>query len=261
MPVTDEALWAVAKNAARHLIEANQHYSGKRFASAVASAAYAIEESGKMSYLVTWGETPKSKRHAAHSMLFVALAKAITEWKWTWEWAQILRNGLAADAVLTEQQQRTMAEHPEFAEVVEQLRAGKLSTPEERIQALAQAMVTKEQRDGTAEKWKPLFEKGLQQQRLRATYVDITESGFSSPETIGPDEASTLCWLAFAMLWLILAMVLVGGRLQNHKAEIEHLLPEDLIGSADINRFLLALQSASVASSGATAPAAAPSGK
>ena len=61
-------------------------------------------------------------------------------------------------------------------------------------------MVAKEQRDGTTKKWKPLFEQGLQQQRLRATYVDITESGFTSPETTDPDGASALCWLALAML-------------------------------------------------------------
>ncbi len=259
MSVTDEALWAVAKNAARHLIEANQHYRGTRFASAVASAVYAIEETGKMSYLVTWGESPKSKRHAAHTMLFFALLKVVENWKSNWEWVQILRSGLAPDAVLTEQQQRTMAAHPEYAEIVEQLRAGKLSTLEERTQAFASAMVTKEERDGTTEKWKPLFEKGLQQQRLRATYVDITESGFNSPEATGPDEASMLCWLALAMLFLIFTMALVAGRLENYKAEIEKLWPDDLIGSADITRFLLAIQSASVASSGATAPAAAPS--
>ena len=259
MTVADEAVWAVAKNAARHLVEANQHYSAKRFASALASAVLAIEETGKISHLVSFGESPKSKRHAAHTMVFFALLKVVTDWNWTSEWARILRGGLTPDVVLTEQQQRTMAEHPEYADIVEQLRAGKLSTLEERIQAFTNAMVAKEQRDGTTKKWKPLFEQGLQQQRLRATYVDITESGFTSPETTDPDGASALCWLALAMLVLMLALAVVAGPLKNYKAEIEQLLPDDLIGAAEINRFMQAMQSASTASSSDASPAAASS--
>jgi hypothetical protein len=257
MPVTDEALWAVAKNAARHLIEANQHHGAKRFASAVPSAVYAIEETGKMAYLHTWGESPKSKRHATHTMLFFALLKAASSWKWTWEWARILRGGLTPDVVLTEQQLRTMAEHPEYAAIVEQLRAGKLSTLEERTQAFAAAMVAKEERDGTTAEWKPRFEKGLQNERLRATYVDITESGFSSPEAINADQASALCWLANAMLWLILVLALFGGRLKSYGGEIEHLLPDDLIGAADLARILEALQKAGAKSNGNTPATAA----
>jgi hypothetical protein len=250
MAVTDEAVWAVAKNAARHLVEANQHYNAKRFASAVASAVLAIEEAGKMSHLISFGESPKSKRHVAHTILFVALVKILANWNWTREWAVILRDGLSPDAVLTEQQQRTVAEHPEYAAIVEQLRAGELSTVEERAQAFASAMVAKEERDGTTEKWKPLFEQGLQRLRLRATYVDITDSGFNSPETTDPDEASVLCWLAFAMLWLMVAMAVVAGSLKNYKVEIGQLLPDDLIGSADITRFILFLQNAGATSSG-----------
>jgi hypothetical protein len=255
MAVTDEALWAVAKNAARHLIEANQHYSGKRSASSVASAVYAIEETGKMAFLNARGESPKNKKHATHAMLFWALLKAATSW--TWEWARILRGGLTPDVVLTEQQLRTMAEHPEYAAIVEQLRAGKLSTLEERTQAFTAAMLAKEERDGTTAVWKPRFEKGLQNERLRATYVDITESGFTSPEAINADQANALCWAAYAMLWLILAMVFVGGRLQSYKGEIEHLLPDELIGSADIARILEALQKAGAKSSGDTPTSAA----
>src|ERR1035438_5816630 len=118
MAVTDEAVWAVAKNAARHLVEANQHYSGKRFASAVASAVYAVEETGKLSFLVTGGESPKKKRHVAHTILFVAFARIIGNWNWTREWAGILRSGLAPDVVLTEQQQCTMAEHPDRSSTI-----------------------------------------------------------------------------------------------------------------------------------------------
>jgi hypothetical protein len=89
--------------------------------------------------------------------------------------------------------------------------------------------------------------------------VDITESGFSSPETTDPDGASALCCLALAMLWLILVAALLKGRLQNHKAEIAQLLPDDLLGFAEINRIIQTLQSARVAPSDATPPAAATS--
>ncbi len=112
-------------------------------------------------------------------------------------------------------------------------------------------MMAKEGRDGTTEKWKPLFEQGLQRVRLRATYVDITASGFTSPEAIDPDEANILCSLALWLLTLILLMALHIGPLKNYKTEIAELLPGDLIGSAEINRFLLVIQSAPTASSGA----------
>jgi hypothetical protein len=252
MAVTNEAVWAVAKNAARHLIEANQHYKGQRFASALVSAVYAVEETGKMSFLITRGESPKSKRHAAHSIVFFALAKIITDWKWTWEWARILRGGLTPDIVLSDQQQRTMAEHPEYAEIVQQLRAGKLSTLEERTKAFTAAMVAKEERDGTTAQWKPLFEQGLQQDRLLATYVDVTEFGFNNPETTDPDKASALCWLALALLILVVAMAVISGPLKDYKAEIEHMLPDGLIGAEDINRFIQAIKNADTASSSTT---------
>jgi hypothetical protein len=255
MAVTDEALWAVAKNSYRNLIEANQHYSAKRFASALASAVYAIEEAGKMTFLATHGVSPKANRHAAHTMLFFALVKAITNWKSTTEWARILREGLASDAVLSEQQQRTMVEHPEYAAIVEQLRAGKLSTLEERIKAFTAAIVAREERDGTTAQWKPRFEKGLQQERLLATYVDVTEFGFNNPELTDPDKASAMCWAAFVMLWLVLAMAFVDGRLNNYKAEVGEMWPDDLIGAADLARILQVLQDASAKSSGAAPPA------
>jgi AbiV len=257
MAVTDEAVWAVAKNASRHLVEANQHYTGKRFASAVASAVYAIEETGKLSFLATGSESVTSKKHAAHTLSFFALLKVAANWNWTWEWAQILRNGLSPDAALTEQQQRTMAEHPEYAELVGRLQMGKLSTLEERTQAFAHAMVAKEERDGTAKQWKPMFEKGLQQDRLRATYVDISESGFSSPEATNPDRASSLCWLGFAMLCLILTITIyTRPSLLSYRAELEHMFPDDLIGTADFVRFVTAFQGSRATSSDVTPPPA-----
>jgi AbiV family abortive infection protein len=82
--ITDEALWAITKNAVRHLVEANQHHNGGRFASALASAVYSIEETGKLSFLTTHGKSPKAKRHATHTMLFWALMKMATDWQCLW---------------------------------------------------------------------------------------------------------------------------------------------------------------------------------
>jgi hypothetical protein len=57
----------------------------------------------------------------------------------------------------------------------------------------------------------------------------------------------------------MLALAVVAGPLKNYKAEIEQLLPDDLIGAAEINRFMQAMQSASTASSSDASPAAASS--
>jgi HEPN superfamily AbiV-like protein len=244
--VSDEALWAVTQNAARHLAEANQHHGGGRFASAVASAVYAIEETGKLAWLVTHGESPKRNKHAAHSMLFVALAGAISNWNWTMDWARLVNNQVAPDAPLTEQQRRTVAEHPEFAEFVRRLRAGELSTTEERSQAFSSAFLAKQARDGSGEPFTTLLQKGLQQSRLRAVYVDVTETGVSTPEATDPDGASALCWLALGWLMLIVAFAAHSrpSLRERYRPEIEGLLPGDLIGAADITRLLQAWQSA-----------------
>ena len=61
MAVTDEALWAVAKNALRHLIEANANWRAQRFASALVSAVFAIEEAGKLSLLASQARLPSPR--------------------------------------------------------------------------------------------------------------------------------------------------------------------------------------------------------
>ena len=102
-------------------------------------------------------------------------------------------------------------------------------------------------------KWRvQILEQGLQPLRLRAIYVDLTESGFTSPEAIDSDQAHVLCWLGNALLVLILLMAVLVGPLKDHKIEVAQLLPDDLIGSAEIARFVQALASVPV-----TPPAAA----
>lgn len=238
---TPATLIAVAKNAARHLIEANQHHSGQRYASAVTSAIFAIEEAGKLSILTIGGKLPKSnKRHATHAILYYAFLRLAEDWQWTMEWQPILRNGWTPCVVLTERQQTMMTEHPEFAEFVRRLQAGELSTVEERTQALVAATVAKNDRDGTNERWKPITEQGLNQRRIRATYVDVTEMGFTSPETTSSDEASAICWVAYGLLLLTLMIAVHVGPLEDYKLEVAKMLPDDveLIGSTDIAQFI-----------------------
>jgi hypothetical protein len=167
-----------------------------------------------------------------------------TEWGWTWEWPKFVQNAFGADVTLSEQQQRIVAEHPEFAELVRRIQAGELKDLVERQQAFASALVAKDRRDGTEDRWKPLIEAGLQQFRLRATYVDVTESGVSSPEAIQLDEARAMCWLACALLTLLLAVLFLSGRLTTQKNELIRLFPDDLIGLKEISTFMQAFQSA-----------------
>jgi AbiV family abortive infection protein len=97
MAVTDAALRAVAANATRHLLEADQHYKARRYPSATASAVLSIEESGKLAFLASTGSMPKAKgraRHAMHAALFVALAKLFAaDSAWVADWRKMLRDG------------------------------------------------------------------------------------------------------------------------------------------------------------------------
>ena len=126
---TPAALMAIARNAARHLVEANQHYSGQRYPSALTSAIFAIEETGKLAIHSVGGEPPKSnQRHARHAILFYAMARMAEDLPSMLEWQPILRNGWTPETTLTERQQRALAEHPEYADILRRLQAGELST-------------------------------------------------------------------------------------------------------------------------------------
>jgi len=179
MTVSDAALKAVAANALRHLLEADQHYKARRYPSATASAVLSIEEGGKLAFLASTGSMPKAKghvRHALHAAPFVALAKLFAaDSAWVADWRKMLREGNALE--LTSQQQQTIAAHPELAEFVCRVQAGELPESKARLEAWAVAAVAKERRDGTLKNWEPLITTGLQRLRLAATYVDVGESG------------------------------------------------------------------------------------
>jgi hypothetical protein len=134
MPVSDAALRAIAANAVRHLLEADQHYKAARFPSATASAVLSIEEAGKLSLLVAHGSAPKQKRHAVHTVLFVALLKTLGSWGWMSEWRKIIRGEAnLADLRLTAQLHQDVATHSEFAKFLGRVQAGELSDSTERV--------------------------------------------------------------------------------------------------------------------------------
>ena len=210
MAVTDAALRAVGANAVRHLLEADQHYKAWRYASATASAALSIEETGKFAIILFTGSPPKAKghaKHAIHTIVFVAALKTVSSFGWSSDWRQILREGNAPAAVFTPQQQQTIADHPEVADFVRRVQAGELDDSAERLKAWAEAVTAKEQRDGTLKRWLPLFTSGLQPLRLRATYVDVADSGdsWTGPDLDDSDTPKLLCAGALGLLKFMLA--------------------------------------------------------
>jgi|HubBroStandDraft_1064217.scaffolds.fasta_scaffold285855_1 hypothetical protein len=236
MAVNNAALGAVAANAMRHLIEADQHYKARRYPSATASAVLSIEETGKLAFFMFTGSPPKGKGHAKHAMhtvLFVALLKTVSSFGWSNDWRQILREGNTPDAALTAQQKQTIADHPEVADFVRRVRAGELDDSKERLNAWAAAMTAKEQRDGTFKRWLPLITGGLQPLRLRATYVDVADSGdsWSGPDLNDSETPEILCAGALGLLGLMLA----GASSIRETLDVRDLIesmPDDLTGLA-----------------------------
>jgi hypothetical protein len=241
--ISDAALKAVAANAFRHLLEADQHYKAARFPSAIASAVLSIEEAGKLSFLGTLGHAPKEKRHATHAILFVGLLKALGSWSWTAEWVKFYMSGAnPADAGLSAQQQQDVAAHPELAEFVRRLQAGELVDSTERVNVFAAATVEKEKREGTHQHWESLFAKGLQTLRQKATYVDVTPTGDvqTDPNTLDESDAKFLCTGAVA--FVILALML--AKYQRKSLQLENLftdVPDDLTGFEAVHKVLCKL--------------------
>lgn len=232
MTVSDATLRAIAANAVRHLLEADQHYKAGRFPSATASAVLSIEEAGKLSHAAAQGSLPKEKRHAAHAILFVGVLKVCASWGWSAEWAKFIRGEFDPAALgLSAQQQQDIANHPELAEFVRRLQAGELVEQPERLQAWAAAVVAKEQRDGTMKQWEPLISKGLQAIRLRATYVDIGPSGEvqSGPSSIDEGNAKFMC--TGAVGFLILTLLLAAyTRKSLELGDVVANVPDDVTG-------------------------------
>jgi hypothetical protein len=232
--ISDAALIAVAANAFRHVLEADQHYKATRFPSAIASAVLSIEEAGKLSFLGTHEHAPKERRHAAHAILFVGLLKALGSWSWTAEWVKFYMSGAnPTDVRLSAQQQQDVAAHPELAEFVRRLQSGELADSTERLDVFAAATVEKEKREGKHQPWESLFAKGLQTLRLKATYVDVTQTGDVQTDPSALDESDAKFWCTGAVAFVILALML--AKHQRKSLQLENLftnvnVPDDLTG-------------------------------
>jgi hypothetical protein len=232
MTASDAALKAVAANAVRHLLEADQHYKARRYPSSTASAVLSIEEAGKLSFITAHGSVPKEKRHAAHAMLFVALLKGLGQWNWYAEWTKIVHGEVDLTHLgLTTRQQQDVIVHPELAEFVRRLQAGELADSTERLNTWAAAVIAKEQREGTFKHWESLFTHGLQTIRLKATYVDLTPSGDIQTDlnTIDEDFAKFMC--TGAVGFLVLALMLAAyTRKSLELRDLLECVPNDVTG-------------------------------
>jgi len=234
---SDAVIWAIAQNATRHLIEADEHFKKQRYASALASAVLCIEELGKLHFLALTGRTLKREKHRGHQIPFIAMLAVVSGLPQMAPWQTMLKEGLRGDAVLSPEQQKDVDEHPDFAELVRRLRAGELTDPQERVNALAQATVAKEQRDGTSDSWRPLLEGRLHKLRMQATYVDVAKTGdvvTSSPATVDANAAEGLCIGALCLVTLTFTFTM-REPLSSHFEDFTKSLPADITGHKEVS--------------------------
>lgn len=211
MPAADAALLAIARNAIRHLIEADDHFKHQRYASALASAVFSIEESGKLGFVRATGKSGKNAtNHKLKQLPFLLMLKFAENFGWMAQWQRILKEGLDPIASLTEQQEKFITEHPEFSEFIKRLRDGELTKKEDRMEAFAQAQSAKEKRDGTFDRWLPLFKGELNKLRFQATYVDIDDVGevIADPSLLTAEQAEGMCAGALILLALSIEIFL-----------------------------------------------------
>jgi hypothetical protein len=243
--VSDAALWAVAQNSIRHLTEADDHFKKQRYASAFASAVLSIEEAGKANFLLATGKQAEKNSHRVNQLVFIGLLYVLTGLPKDAQWQTILKEGLQADAALSAEQQQTIAEHPEFGEWIDRLRAGELTDTQERVNAWAQAALAQHNRDGTADRWRPMYEGLFHKLRLKATYVDVGEDGEvkSGPSMIQADNAELLCFGALGLLYVTLGITLKARPgLSSRAAECLKAFPDDMTSMATVKRILQLLQ-------------------
>lgn len=181
MTISDATLWAVAQNAIRHILEADEHCKKQRPPSALSAAVMAIEETGKLLFLKAPGRGDQN--HLMKQAPFVAmLFLACDMGRWV-DWQQILKEGLDPTTSLSDEQQSDVATHPEFEDFVRRLKAGDLTKKRERVNAFALAAHARCERDGTYTRWHPIF-RLFHDLRMRATYVDVEVGAGVKPPPI-----------------------------------------------------------------------------
>ena len=204
MVVSDSALRAVAANAARHLIEGEQHLRAGRYPSAVASAILSAEETGKIAVLLS-GDAPKKHKHAIHGFFVMSMLSWLEGHNARAAWAKLIDKSTPVQS-LSPEDLEVIRREPEHAELIRRVESGEFKDAEQQRAAWAKAAaakITREYSDALAgranvsESRTELFTKGLQRLRLKATYVDVNSSGdLSDPNSLTEDVAKGLCLVA-----------------------------------------------------------------
>jgi hypothetical protein len=228
MKVPDVALVAVAKNSIRHANEADDHFKNQRFASGLSSAVLSIEETGKLFFLASTGKN--ITKHPIKQLPYALLLTLAEQAQWIFYWQNILKEGLELEAVLSDEQASFVSKNPEFADLVAELRAGKLTEVQERVTAFGAATEAMYKRDGTMERLRPWTEGALHKMRLQATYVDVNAAGdvTSDPSSIKSEFVEKLCGVA--ALLLILAITIFVPK--KEAQQLAGSLHPDMTGSA-----------------------------
>jgi hypothetical protein len=235
--ISEAALCAIARNSIRHFLDSDEHFRKQRFASALASAVFSIEECGKLYFVALTGKG--NQTHKMKQIFFAAMLKFVVSQPWWSMWRTVVKNGLTADTVLSEGQLKDIADHPELAAVVEAARAGQFDDPEKRRAAFVQAAIHKEQRDGTTDRWLPVIDGLLNKLRMQATYVDVAENGeaVSDPSRFDAETTEFLC--AGALGLLTISYGLMRSRLIGVEPEFKKMiLADDLTGQATVRKVM-----------------------
>jgi hypothetical protein len=228
MSISNDTLWAVAQNAIRHLLEADVHYKSskpQRYASALASVVFSLEEGGKLFFLKTTGTSPI--RHAIKQWPFLSGLMFLTNLGKTLPWQSVLKGGLAPDAQLSDEQRLDVTAHPEFAGIVRRLREGELSDVSERLDAFRAALTAKLERDGTNAFWSPFIRGHFHDLRMQATYVDVGSDGGIVPTSAAVMKSATEFLMPLAWLSLVFVIALF---LPERIAEFKNAIPESIPG-------------------------------
>jgi hypothetical protein len=224
------ALIAIAKNAIRHLKDADEHFKRQQYASSLSAAVLSIEETGKLLFMGITGRLVKNT-HVWKQIPFVTFLKLMTGLQWAADWQKILKEGLPINAVLSPEQQKYLDAHPEYVDLLDKLRAGELPELQQRVAAFTEALRAQENRDGTANYWLPYFDGYFHKLRMQATYVDIADTGevTSDPARIEPVLAEAMFPGALLLLFISTALVLPA----EHE-NLCRLIPDNITGTETV---------------------------
>jgi AbiV family abortive infection protein len=232
--VSDEALWAVAKNAIRHWDEADMHFRAQRFASAAASAVYSVEEGGKLQFLTATGEPLNDfvkRNHTMKALLLGGLVFVSAVLTYLVRWSPIMQKDWMPGSGLTAEQQKDVDADHEISAFAGRLNQGEFPDAGERSKVWMEAVVQVLMRKGIDKDIKTQAE-NFQKLRLLATYVDIDKgTGLArGPDLVDEKGAQAVC--NYAALQLLIMLISNHKRLPGLEAYLEEALHSDRVGAA-----------------------------